>query len=264
VCTVHATDSFRTERPDLDVDIVNVLDSTSPKVVRVEEFLGAISWFGYSGHGDNDILGWFEDRATNPQHHRTAADFADYLANEINNHFYHELGLRPGIGVHFTAYEQVGVENLLVPELFYIHNYDGAYQPANRRVLCQRHSRFTVSQMLGEGLIPDDRHGEEAHRMRVWNYLNTNLLVYNNPRPELFVPAFNQLYAALRGLAAAGAIEGKVNFCTDVAVMPIQIVSHTLQQTSPPNTITIGGDTHFVVIRPDVRSVVQGRIPART
>ncbi|MBP9092719.1 hypothetical protein KBI23_16975 [bacterium] len=179
-----ASDSFRTE-PGKGRKHFNILDSQLPKIVSVPRFLGAISWAGYSGMGD-DLLPWFEKLAKQAYRQKTAEKFADYLGKQLTNNFDDQVKKVPGIAVHFVAYEPLGSGGALVPEIFYIHTFNGDYKvKPGLRVRCQRLSYFTVS---GETCEPTPEHRQEEFRMKVLARIRQCPLVYSNPNPKLFAP----------------------------------------------------------------------------
>jgi hypothetical protein len=156
-----ASDSMRTEWNEAE-NRYTVLEDKLPKIVSVPKFPGVISWCGYSGWGSDDLLPWFQERANQAPQMETAEEFASFLTTELHDNF-EALGMVPGIALHFAAYEPRGTGNKLVPELFYIHTYNGAYDVAQgQKVLCQRHSYFTVTRSE-----PNAEHRDEQYRMAV-------------------------------------------------------------------------------------------------
>lgn len=234
-----ASDSFRTT-PDGDNERYVVLEDKKPKIVYVPKFFGAISWCGYMGWGDDDVLPWFEARAAQAPSKDSAEEFAEYLTAELNKDF-EWLKIPPGLALHFAAYEPIGNEKTLVPELFYIHTYNGAYDvEPSQKVLCQRHSYHTIAVVA-----PDASHRDETFRMQVLERVKQGPLIYNNPEPNLFSPLAKLIWDQNKAFYSVD--PATVSLLT--ASQPIRLVAHTLRYGALKNTYKIGGTVHCLLIR---------------
>lgn len=55
--------------------------------------------------------------------------------------------------------------------------------------------------------------------------------------------------------------DDRIRLYANLASLPMVIVSRLLKYAAQPNTVTVGGDIHLIIIRPDARTIAQAQIP---
>lgn len=141
-CVIHAADSLLTKSA-ADGTVVPI-KKDHPKIILVPCFKGAISYWGKvkqvpagedADNADWDALDWIVENAKpNSFDVSEPEKFADSLADTMSYYLADVLmNMDKGIGLHFTAYEEV--DGRAIPELFLITNYSGSIETADR--LCR-------------------------------------------------------------------------------------------------------------------------------
>lgn len=242
-----SSDSLRTTR--VEERWIKVVEDKLPKIaeVRGKKYHGAISWCGFAGDGD-DMLPWFQEKAKRAEKIDTAEEFANFLTAELNGHFSEiakkwdlKVSELEWIALHFTVFEWVKKAQLLIPEIFYIHNVTGDYKHSGGEVICERHSRFHVAPKTN---APIQEHGEDEHRNAVLECLRrNNMLIFNNPKPTLFSPFLHMVRQAISNELLNAPTE-----CYRLATDPIRYVAHILREGALPESYWVGGAIHSLVI----------------
>jgi hypothetical protein len=129
-CTVHASDSFITQR--LENGDYQVKERQRSKIIRVPPWRGALSYWGLAQFDARQwsTVTWLEAFAKKASASSSPEQFANHLAVVLEQELSRLKFARSvdrGIGIHFTAYERVG--GYWIPELFLISNWlDTSYR----------------------------------------------------------------------------------------------------------------------------------------
>jgi len=251
-CVAHATDSLITlhaGQPEYKVS-----DETSPKLVCVRRWAGVMSYFGLAAHGSWLTLDFLRAEAGNATRFSRPEEFACHVASELNamlstRRFQTELD--KGIGVHFTAYEDV--EGYRIPELFHITNFDGTgydrLLPGGVRVTRETYATSPVWDGSDR-----ERHSEPRYRLAVKSLLDTGFMyMYNNGDPRLFNTAANAIGTMLAEASGRGALEPPTS--TDahrqLVGMPVKLVSAIQLEFFRQEYRVVGGKPHNLSVTPN-------------
>lgn len=249
--TAHATDSFLTE---IQADgSYKIIEDQQTKIIRINHFRGAISYWGLSRFGSWSTLDWLRRRAANATKFNSAEDLARDLAQKLDaelNRLNFQNPLDRGIGIHFTAYERVG--DYWIPELFHIRNWrDPSYSALFSSGIVATRETYAILKNLPDR--PDSQR-DSSCRMAVHEALHSGAIIYwfNNGDPLLFNPIANALSSIANQLAVRRELrpfDAKTHL--SLARQPIEIVSRILTDLSSPRTRRIGGKPHDLAIAPD-------------
>lgn len=246
--TAHATDSYLTvPRGD---GRVQVREDERTKLVPVPAWRGAMAYFGLACAGGWDTLAWLRDQSDKAGEFESAETFAHSVAIGLDT----ELSKLPvsrqqlGIGVHFSAYEEVDGE--WIPELFFISNFAGI--PYSIRPEGVRATRETYGAAKG---VPDrpSIHGDQHHRGEVLSFLrDSKSLYFNNGDPELFNPVANSIFDVFRQLSMRGQVHDfSPQKHLSLVRRPIELVAILIQDFAEPGYAVIGGKLHDLAIGSD-------------
>jgi hypothetical protein len=233
-------------------------DWTSPKVIRVDAYRGLISYWGLATWESLDwsTLKWLEKTAARADRSASPESFANQLAQDLNTRF-NSLGLpqdhNRGIGIHFTAYEQV--ENVWVPELFLITNWtDPLYRsifPDGLHV-----TRETFSTITG---IPKHFSSADAYQRAVVHQCLAagRIFMFNNGDPILFNPAAAAIHQMYQTLRDRGILKSKDDPATAKALVlkAIKLVGEIQKMFCKDGTQRVGGKPHVRCVTPDGRYI---------
>lgn len=197
-CVAHASDSYITECVGKPKYKVKQFSQT--KVVAVPRWKGIVSYFGLAEVNSSwTTLGFLRQQIRNTPNFGTAAEFAQHLAQSLNivlSGFRFQEEIQKGIGVHFSAYEEVAGHS--IPELFHITNYRGtSYMellPGGVRATRETYAN------LPDGDKSDRRgHHEEKYRLEVFDRLMAgHVLLFNNGDPTMYNAVAGALAYMLR------------------------------------------------------------------
>jgi len=249
--TAHATDSFLTiMAPD---GSRKVIEDKKPKIVRVRAFRGALAYWGLARFGTWSTLDWLQQRAKDARSYTSAEEFALDLTRRLNSELdalKFKNPLDKGMGIHFTAYEQVS--DYWIPELFHIRNWtDPSYSalfPSG--FVCTRETYATLTNVQDR----PDSHREAPCRLAVHHALQSQplMLRFNNGDPVLFNPIANALLDAVQAVMLRGHLRPSDDkFHLSLVRRPVQVVSELLADVSKPNMRVIGGKPHDLAIDPN-------------
>jgi hypothetical protein len=250
--TAHASDSFLTVvRPNQMLEVVN---SSATKLVRVPAWRGVIAYWGLSRRGDDwDTLAWLRRAAASAHEHASAAEFAGHLATSLTRALRERRFARPidrGLGLHFTFYEHVG--GYWVPELFLITNWTDASYAAVRGEGF-RATRETYGTLRGVVDRPED-HASTAHRLEVHRALVEQPLMFRfvNGDPTLFNPSATAVLDTLVNLSLRGDLFNPESARTHLALVrrPVELASRLVSDFVAPGRRRVGGRTHDLAVSP--------------
>jgi hypothetical protein len=224
------------------------------KLVYVNRWRGAFAFWGLAKSGQWSTLRWLRRQARQAVNFSSAEEFANATAGGLNS----ELSkLRftkaadKGIGVHFTAYEEI--DGLWIPELFLISNWAGIpYMDIRPEgVGVSREMYYT----LKEGKVKHGtEHREPEFRIEVYQALKSGTMFrFNNGDPALFNPAANGIHDAFFELIRRGLLKDPNSDRTHSALArePIQLISRLLRDFTKTETQLIGGKLHDLCISPE-------------
>lgn len=250
--TVHASDSLITLRQSNGT--VTQLNWRRTKIVKVERFRGAISYFGLATCDQCrwSTVSWLAKQSRAAADFSSAEEFANALRDELNREMKRMVFADPrsyGIGMHFTVYENI--DNKWIPELFLITNFtDPSYKSIHAHGL--HVSRETYHTIVN---VPADMgHRETRFRLTVYDHLHAadNMLIYNNGDPLMFNIAANAILGSFATIAKRGHLSGSRDLRTylDIARRPVQIVSEAQRHFCSRSYRTVGGKPHDLGISP--------------
>lgn len=251
--TVHATDSLITVRQQDGSYKIEEQEQT--KIVRVEAFSGAISYWGlaWDPYGSWNTFKWLSEQSALAYRWHTPADFANHLAQRLSEET-RRLNALPssdrGLGLHFTAYEYV--DGLYVPELFLVRNYaDESYKTI-------RPTGFEVRRRTYEALFSTSNQqsmeGESDSRKAVHAALhNSNSLIrFVNGDPELYNPLANAVFEAFIKMQSRGWVDdyssASMHCC--IARTPIETASRLIGAIARSGVRIVGGKIHDLAAKP--------------
>jgi len=253
-CTAHATDSFITT-PAANGGF-DVIESQETKIVKVEAFRGAMSYWGWAttpADGSRwNTLRWLRQAAAQAGSFGTASAFAESMARDLStaaSRFRFDPLRAGGLGIHFTAYEPIDGD--WVPELFLISNWtDASYSAVRPSGFAATRQTFA---MLSEASDKSIDHASPIARIAVLNALRDGMLYYfNNGDPAVYNPIANAMYATISTLKTRKQFRGNtVDSDRALARQPIEVVTRILRSFSKAGTRVVGGKPHDVAVTPD-------------
>jgi len=246
-CTVHACDSLITS---IDQGGNRVPQEYSrSKIIKIEKYKGAISYFGLARYQNFSTIDWLTDRLIDTKS-KTAEEYAQFLCDKLNEEFA-RLGINGNenfqLGLHFSCYEEV--EGVNIPELFFIHNLipQPDTNPYNFTF-----SRDTYQSLTNEAYNPS--HSSKEYRLAVGNYVNTKGLIwFNNGDPTLFVPAANAIFSAFMNLNRRNYLIQPFGpkECRLMARRPVEIIKAAQRDFCASGKILVGGKIHDISVTPN-------------
>jgi len=248
--TIHATDSLVTQlQPD---GKRKVLKSEETKIVRVDHFRGAMSYWGLAEiDGRWSTLKWLRDQAGRAGKFDSPQAFAEAMAAELNDELAKIRFMRAvdaGIGIHFSAYERF--ELRWIPEFFAVTNWlNPEYvelSPAGVGVTRETH-HWLFDQ------IPNAADADKDRRLKVWQAFQDGAwLRFNNGDPRLYNLAANVIFQMADELKARGILRqtDDVETLRSLTRRPVEVVSEIQRDFCAPDTRVVGGKVHDLVVTP--------------
>ena len=247
--TAHATDSLITEL--LADGSRNPIEWERSKIVPVRRWRGAMSYWGLA---KCDAFGWstfdwLQNQVAASDEFGSPEEFAKAIASNLNQQLTQVSFANPtdsGIGIHFTAYEQVG--DYWIPELFLISNWtDPTYSAVSEHGV--RWSRETYHTIVNSP--PEPSHGGPHYRMCVHTFLqDSGIFIYNNGFPALFNAAAKGTLQIFRAIASMGQLADAESPRTYLAIArrPIEVVAKLQTDFCRQGTRRVGGRLHDLAI----------------
>lgn len=249
---VHATDSLITT---LTSDGVNTpVTWKGTKILKIQSMKGAMSFWGLARIDAKkwSIMNWLECKVHGSGSFSNPETFAVQIANELNNE-YTRLGIasepRYGLGIHFTAYENINGH--FVPELFLISNLgDPLYSSiraggfgATRETSA---TAFNMRENIGQT--------ESILRLMFHKWLSQgNYLIFNNGDPILYnysAKAMNNMIKTLLGRNAFRPLNKLIEY-VNIASFPVDTVAYIQRKLCRKGTQIIGGKTRHLSVDPN-------------
>ena len=268
VCTAHAVDSLVTV--ETDKDKFTPMIGISRRSSAVEgEFWGAMSFWGYA-KADCPKYKWSTPDWRRAQARsvgkKSAEEFANHLAIDLQSElnkvkFVDKDGnerayRKKGIGIHFTAYENI--KGVWVPELFLITNWNSLpYTSIDaNKVHVSRETYSVLERAMNKGVMKTSpaTHGSESCRLFVHQYLHasdSNWFIFNNGDPAMFNSFAGGIHNGFRILSNRGALKGKESADTyrNLAELPILLIAETQSRFCTDNSQLVGGRVHSLSIQ---------------
>lgn len=248
---VHATDSLITTLSSGGV--YSPISWRWEKLIRVPMWKGIMSFWGLAKinrYGWSTIT-WLENQVHNTRGFRNPESFAVHVASELNKEL-SRMGVanntNAGIGIHFTAYENINGNN--IPELFLISNWaDPTY--SSLRVAGVEATRETSATVLNSR---DNIGGVNIpNRINLYNWLQAgNYITYNNGDPLLYNSAANAMTGMVQVLKTRNILKSVNRLDTYVKIsrFPVDTVTHMQKQLCKRGTQIVGGRTRDISVNP--------------
>jgi hypothetical protein len=266
--TAHSSDSFVTVSEKNGN--LTVIEAKRTKLVRVEAFSGAISYWGLSRHPAStktestwDTLEWLRTEARKAKSYGSPSVFAQHLADSLTTLLKKRrfpVELQKGIGLHFTAFESVSGYH--VPELFQIRNWaDESYARLRPDGFEVRRETYGAAMNTAER---SPEHSSDNHRMYVHKRLQEGtLLYYANGDPTLFMSVAPAIFEGFKRLRERGLLDHPNSAKAHLAMVrsPVKTVADLLRAFSPRHKRAIGGVLHDLAVRPgQIYKTTTGRV----
>ena len=253
-CTVHATDSL--------ISILKKNGKLQPikyeqsKIVPVRAWKGALSYWGLAEHSKYNwsTFKWLKKKAGAANKNASAEDFAYKLAEELNDEISRmdfKKDISSGIGIHFTAYENI--EGRWIPELFLIKNFENtnynSVYPDGIRVF--RNTFAAFCNMSEKEKKPN--HREVPIRNIVYEVLHAGRwLRFNNGDPIIFNLVAPSIFNMYQIFGQRGYLKDPTDIKTyhDMAHMFIKTISSAQQKFCHKDHRSVGGKPHVLAISP--------------
>jgi hypothetical protein len=251
-CIAIASDSYLTAY-NTSTKIYEILEKQKSKIIRVEKFFGAFSYWGLAAKSKNSkwkTYEWLNDMAKKAQNFDKLSLYAEFIKNHLSSEI-KKIGIRKedrGIGIHLVGYEEYR-NGVRIPELFLITNYtDTTYSKTTNEIHSSRELFNTLPEKLkvgSENLSIDEK------QLIVKDFLSKgNLLIFNNGDPTMF----NQLsegYNKTMKLAKKRQIlkdSADIELYRMIARRPIEMVAKAQKDFYKEDKIIVGGRIHDLVI----------------
>jgi len=198
-----------------------------------------------------NTLNWLRQRAEQAGGFASAETFASKLGEDLTREINGRHFVRPvdkGIGIHFTAYENV--DGYWIPELFLISNWTGTSYSAVRAEI--KVSRETYGTLIKNTDRPTD-HENAKCRLAVHASLHNGFLFrFNNGDPVLFNPIADAIMGTFSQLWMRNQLRDAADAKTHLALArrPVDVVSRLLADLAKPGSRLIGGKPHDLAIAP--------------
>ncbi len=264
-CVAHASESLLSKRGR--TGNVDPVEGRSTKIVRVDAFAGAISYFGLAVlPGDLRTLSWLREQASEAGNFQTPSDFANHLQDNLQGMIQVSRYRNPidaGIGLHFSAYENI--DGAKVPELFSITNFASTdYQSLHPDGIHLARETFRTLRTLYNAADPNNspyltdnspvsEHGNVYYRKEVLVALqNGTILIYNNGNPLLFNPASGALFQMIRTAQQMRILRQITpRALRKMAQFPINYAVMVQNEFFVKGYRTVGGRGHNLSVTPD-------------
>jgi len=223
-----------------------IIEYTKPKILRMEKYHAAASYWGLAKYGNWDTLEFIKNVLRDSDRNIPLSKFVDILKTELElalNRILPGNDLRKGIGIHITGFENI--DNIILPELYLISNFTDPTYSALKRM-------YVAPQLYGT--LPNNYHQNgltrNEQRARINNYLRTgNFFTYNNGDPALFNNYANSIFNSIKVLQnrnILGHISNEV--LRSLAKRPIEIIKRIQVDFCPQDKRLVGGKIHDLLI----------------
>jgi hypothetical protein len=266
--TALASDSFITQR-HADGSRTRT-ETKQSKLVRVREFRGAMAYWGLatlpavprSGLSSWSTKAWLDVQARSAGNSTTPERFAESLAELLNEEFargaFHRRINDTGLGIHFTAYEDI--DGIRVPELFIITNWRGDTATPYSELLpggfdVTRETWKTILRTRDPNCSPTrDEQRKIENRLAVQSAFRDEamMLVFNNGDPMIFNPIGNAIFTTFLTLNGRRDLKAPRSVETHLSLVrrPVEVVAKLLADLSREKSRVVGGKLHDLAISP--------------
>lgn len=229
-----------------------IIESRKPKIVRIEKFLGAFSYWGFAGFPDGKwtAYNWLKEISNRSQCFGTLEDYADYVKNELEKEIKSfKIDKKfTGIGIHLVGYEDYN--GVKIPELFLISNYtDTSY--TNTKIGNLVVSRRLFHTLPDELKIGGENQTQSEKQSLVKDFLSRGkIFIFNNGDPNMFNPLFSGYREAMNIAKKRNVIKNAndIEIYRNMARRPIEMVTKVQRDFYKKGNIIVGGRVHDLVI----------------
>lgn len=228
-----------------------IIESKKQKIVRVEKFLGAFSYWGLaanSRNGEKTMYKWLKKISNESKDFTTFEDFAYYVKDELKKEIasYGIAKKHTGIGIHLVGYENY--EGYKIPELFLISNFT---DPTYLKV-----GELGLSRCLFDNIPEEYKKNQSSitkieRQLLVKKFLNEgNMFVFNNGDPKMFTPLFEGYKNAMNLSKQRKALRdaNNIEIYRNIARRPIEMIIKVQKDFYKEGKSIVGGRLHDLVI----------------
>jgi len=249
-CIAVSSDSFLTVY-DSSTKSNEIIENRKPKIIRVEKFLGAFSYWGLaakSKYSKSTTYDWLSKISNEAHTFNNLENFATYVRDELDQEIksFNIEKKYTGIVIHLTGYEDY--DGFKIPELFLISNFTNSTS--------SKIGNLGVSRQLYP-TMPDEykknntnlTQSEKQHLVRDF-LAKGKLFIFNNGDPDMFNPIFNGYRDAMTLAKKRKLIKDSndVEIYRNIACRPIEMVAKAQRDFYKKGKIIVGGRVYDLVI----------------
>jgi hypothetical protein len=250
-CIAIASDSYLTAY-NTNTEKYEILEKQKSKIIRVEKFCGAFSYWGLAAKSKNSkwkTYDWLNDMAKRAQNFDQLSLYAEFIKDQLSSEI-QKIDIRKkdrGIGLHLVGYEE-DMNGVRVPELFLITNYTDITYSNTDEIHLSRELFNKLPEKLkvrSENLSIDDK------QLIVKDFLSRgNLLLFNNGDPNMFNPLSKGYNEAMELAKNRNILKDStdIELYRSIARRPIEMVAKAQKDFYKKDNIIVGGKVHDLVI----------------
>jgi hypothetical protein len=228
-----------------------IIEARKPKIIRVEKFLGAFSYWGLAAKSKSSkwtTYDWLKKISNEAHQFDNLEKFGTHVRDELDKEI---KSLRidkkyTGIGIHLTGYEDYN--GFKIPELFLISNYT---DPTYSKIGDLGVSRQLFPTMPDEFKAGQENLTQSEKQLLVKDFLTKGkMFIFNNGDPDMFNPFFSGYRDAMNTAKKRNAIKDSndIEIYRNIASRPIEMVTKAQKDFYKKGKIIVGGRVHDLVI----------------
>lgn len=250
-CIAIASDSLLTAY-NSNKKTYSIIESRKQKIVRVEKFLGAFSYWGLAAkteHSKQTTYSWLTEISNKSTKFNNLEEYAFFVKNELQKEIKsYNISKKKdtGIGIHLIGYETHGDDK--IPELYLISNYvDENYQKVGDLTV-SRQLFNTIPDSYKFNKITDTKLNKQ---LLVKKFLaEGKIFVFNNGDPKMFTPLFESYKHMMNLSKQRNALKEitDIEIYRSIARRPIEMIIKAQKDFYKPGKSIVGGRLHDLVI----------------
>ncbi|HEY4785952.1 MAG TPA: hypothetical protein VIH57_07875 [Bacteroidales bacterium] len=228
-----------------------IIETRKPKIIRIEKFLGAFSYWGLAAKSKSSkwtTYEWLRNISNHAQYFDKLEDFAKYVRDELEKEIksFRIEKKYTGIGIHLTGYEDY--DGLRIPELFLISNYTDETYSKIGDLAISRHLFHTMPEEFKAG---HENLNQFEKQLLVKDFLTKGrLFIFNNGDPDMFNPFSSGYRDAMDTAKKRNVLKDPkdIEIYRSIARRPIEMVTKAQKDFYKKGKIIVGGRVHDLVI----------------